>query len=736
MAAAAGPEAITDSIWPTAIALCYDPVSSVRTAAASQVGMLLAALPGSLLAPKSSEELGGCSYTQPARASAAKVSPPEYQNGFSNDDAGGASSSDEQCSSDSSDGSDAGVDLQQQCHSQTQETATGDELHATEPSSSSRSSLGRSHSSPVPAAKVLVYGASYGSEFCDYGRRQRPEYGVPDDGSTLDDLDLPSALAPAPADAFSALAGLGDRQNTSGSPDQQQAREGVGHCLDAHNSSMDGGNIDHGDESDDDVDDDATSHHDSSSTSSSSSSSVGSDSDDDPVLDHYSGRGNQQQQQYSAVMHPALQYQLPPLPDQQQQQQQESDIYNIRRTIVVPQAEVATSSVLPVITGEPQHIQQQQQQQDEWHHATSLAVHPAMMPVGRPNMMSVGSTLPAAQPRPVPQARVAVPPRAAPLPAHTRSSTTLTAISTTTATGTHLKAKSTGDLLKVEAAQQQQQQHKRCKSSFSMPASQQPPASVGSSSSSNSSSSSRRDGFDPALPEPGIAAPHQYVACLLSYFGCSSNFQQRQLFVPLVMSILSACHDKLTCDQATQLLDRLEGLATDAVPGVRYAVAVALQHLRQHAAALLNGQQQQHQRNDVHGAVTQAQQPKPSESSCSAGAVGDETAKQQLEADVAVSLDSYASYVKELASRSITSQQADSAKGIAAAGRAAGGSADADDCNLNSGSVVCSPACAVCGVLPAHGNDDGLEWLRKLCSCQQLERLMGVVALTTGPLRS
>jgi hypothetical protein len=40
--------------------------------------------------------------------------------------------------------------------------------------------------------------------------------------------------------------------------------------------------------------------------------------------------------------------------------------------------------------------------------------------------------------------------------------------------------------------------------------------------------------------------------------------------------------------------------------------------------------------------------------------------------------------------------------------------------------------CAAAGT--SDGSPAGLEWLVKLSCCQQLERLMGVVALTTGPV--
>jgi hypothetical protein len=94
------------------------------------------------------------------------------------------------------------------------------------------------------------------------------------------------------------------------------------------------------------------------------------------------------------------------------------------------------------------------------------------------------------------------------------------------------------------------------------------------------------------LPLPAHAAPHQYLPVLVEYFGCSSSHQQRQLFVPLAMGLLACCHKCLSCSQQAVLLDRLEALAHDSVPGVRYAVAAALADVRVQAAAL-TGQQPQ-----------------------------------------------------------------------------------------------------------------------------------------------
>jgi hypothetical protein len=196
------------------------------------------------------------------------------------------------------------------------------------------------------------------------------------------------------------------------------------------------------------------------------------------------------------------------------------------------------------------------------------------------------------------------------------------------------------------------------------------------------------------------------------------------------MGILSACYDKLTCEQASDLLDSLEYLATDTVPGVRYAVAAALQHLKRHAVALFHGQLQKHQHHATGVALLDVERQQQKQQSRESYTAHDAANEQQQPAGAAA-VDSYAAYVQQLASRSGSVSCRRGHVGQASAGQA---SPPADATPEGQGSL-CSPACAVCGVLPWDAGDEGgLEWLRKLCCCQQLERLMGVVALTTGPL--
>jgi hypothetical protein len=290
---------------------------------------------------------------------------------------------------------------------------------------------------------------------------------------------------------------------------------------------------------------------------------------------------------------------------------------------------------------------------------------------------------------------------------------------------------------------------------------------------SSSSLGSCADGdYDASLPEPSSAAPYQYVTCLLNFFGCSRQHQQRQLFVPLVMGMLAACHDRLSCEQAGQLLDRLEVLAADNVPGVRYAVAAALHSLRLQAAAQLQQQQQEMPAPcQQHGSQQLLEQQAGDAAAAAAeeaGSGGDvETAGQDV-------VDSYNRYVKQLAARSGSSSGghaavdgAGAARSTAAAAAAADGAAlpeQQQGDRMDTPAAAAAPSAGVkvqggdhvqpagaaasfseqqqqprecCGVCAAAGTSNGspgLEWLVKLSCCQQLERLMGVVALTTGPV--
>jgi hypothetical protein len=347
------------------------------------------------------------------------------------------------------------------------------------------------------------------------------------------------------------------------------------------------------------------------------------------------------------------------------------------------------------------------------------------------------------------------------------------------------------------------------------------------------------------LPQPMDAAPHQYLPVLLHFFGCSPSHQDRQLFVLLAMGLLSSCHDSLTCAQQAALLDRLEALAGDRVPGVRFAVVRALEGVRAQAAALAPGsspqqqqqqpqQQQAHTQHDAQRSLCPAAQPhQPQRATAerphdagggsSRGAAQPQAAQDSSSASAvphgAHPLLGYQAYVQQLArtksgsagsssaagggagSGSSSSASSSSAAvdieqpaGVGAAdSEAAGGALErlstsapahpaaggartsgrrrSSGSGSGSGSGgggggggsgssaarpplptgpaggVRSPAAgkpppggssaAAAGGAAAGavgvGAQQSCEWLRKLSNCQQLERLLHVVAVTTGP---
>jgi hypothetical protein len=476
----------------------------------------------------------------------------------------------------------------------------------------------------------------------------------------------------------------------------------------------------------------------SSSSRSSDSSSSSSESEDEEQLAG-SAAASQQQQQHEHQPHTEQEHQHTEPQHEQQQpqqlQQQEDGQPGPQLSGFRP-----FDAYAAIHTAPPLAAAQQQ--------PAAVAVHPAMAPIGHPAMSRPMSALPLpAFPQLVPSkpARHTTPPapRGA-LPAAT-------------------KAKSAGDLLKVEAAAAAKHASiKRRHSSTSMPGRVHPPPPVVSSSSLGSCA----DGdYDASLPEPSSAAPYQYVTCVLNFFGCSRQHQQRQLYVPLLMGMLAACHDRLSCEQAGQLLDRLEVLAADNVPGVRYAVAAALHSLRLQAAAQLQQQQ------DMPAPCQQQSSEQQLEQQAGHAAAGEEAGSgADAEAAAQDVTDSYHRYVKQLAARSGSSSSGPAAVNVlAAAGccpAAADGAAQAEQELGNSSDAPAAAAASAgskgqggdgvqpagdaasfskqpqqprecCGVCAAAGSGDaspGLEWLVKLSCCQQLERLMGVVVLTTAPV--
>eukprot|EP00775_Hariotina_reticulata_P013021 gene13021-13150_t len=307
--------------------------------------------------------------------------------------------------------------------------------------------------------------------------------------------------------------------------------------------------------------------------------------------------------------------------------------------------------------------------------------------------------------------------------------------------------KSAGDLIKVAAAAasgtpvaagmqitEQQQAHRRIKrqsSSSSMPARLMP---LSAAATPHGSSSSLSDGADYGLPDAANAAPHEYLPCLLQVFGCSRHHQQRQLFVTLVMSLLSGCPDMLSQAQQGQLLDRLEVLATDAVSGVRYAVAAAMADVQQQAAQLLQAGTSTAAGLDSQDRVQQQPDQGLQTCACLNGSTGQEAVQPRL--------DSYHNYVKQLAECSrIRYQQCQQCLGEKAAAphrdgqgklgqgtapQEGGGGGAADACGQASGTPpdASYDEAPESDAIAAVATDAEPQWLLKLANCQQFERLM------------
>lgn len=716
MAAAVGPEAITDSLWPAVIALCCDPVASVRSAAASQVGAMLAALPASLLVRREhgdEEEQDGGNAELTCSSTSSSSTHSSRRSSDSGSSCNGVESSDPtrdaaRCNGCASSCSSKACSPTKQDFSSEDDTAGTDVgesngHHHSGSSSVVRFSTERAGASPerrspgpavaAGADQLVTYGVRFqafssagglGSYAAAAGSRSSSGR-----SSFEMELDLPSALAPAPVAAAQAAAQPATAAVSAVPvPPSYSAHPALGRVISSSLGSLGNGSSSL-----------LAGGGSSGSSSESDSSSLGGDSDDEEPATGSSMAQHQQppppQQQQEGASNPQHQEQQPE--EQQHTSEQDQQCaetgFTLASFFVTPQRQQEEQA------SQPQPVQQQRY--------LASTVHPAMMPIGHPAMLPVGTKQQQqhhhATPRPSGLPAV---PRAA-LPAQQAKA---------------LKAKSAGDLLKVEAAAQRIKRHH---SSNSMPGRTLPAPGVVSSS--NSSSCFDTD-FDPRLPDPSTAAPHQYVSCLLNFFGCSPQHQQRQLFVPLVMGMLAACHDRLSCEQAAQLLDRLEVLATDAVPGVRYAVAAALQDVKLQAAQL----QQQSGAGKELSSQQEAAAAAPTLSIVTVQADG----SQQ-------SLDSYQSYVKQLAARSCTPRAVQQQQQQVWEAQAGGAGVDGSTLTASGGQQGaagaadavdeqgCKASTCTCGVAVGDAAP-GLEWLVKLSSCQQLERLMGVVALTTG----
>lgn len=89
------------------------------------------------------------------------------------------------------------------------------------------------------------------------------------------------------------------------------------------------------------------------------------------------------------------------------------------------------------------------------------------------------------------------------------------------------------------------------------------------------SSSSRLTRASSARPsvEAFPQRPGQYIDCLVSRFGKSSTYQDRQLFVLICISVLTHVGDCMPQDQQQRLLQQLVKLTQDDVPSVRQTVS-------------------------------------------------------------------------------------------------------------------------------------------------------------------
>lgn len=613
LAAVAGPEAIENSLWPTAMSLCCDPIAAVRTAAASQIGPILAALPSHMLQSQLEE---GSSAGSCEACSSSRLGRPSglCQQSSSCTQAGAAAPEQGACAYAAADGAAVdgstagGVDRagsHSHASSSHQDLGAGGAVDAADSPQgvhlSRRSSSGRrrsaqfsvrfsldddaaapSSSSPPNSSRSMSNSSSSSSRRSKQASRtpsllsglvaNRHSSGlgsISSSGMEFDELALPSALAPAPAGCFSALS---DASSDDASDDDAADADGSGSSGLSSSSSRSSG---------------AGSHH-SDSSSDESGNDSGNDSDSE---------GDEADSSHG----PGLDRWREPV-DASQQQHPGSGLQGVSDT---------PHEAGPTTAAGPQPLEERSAGSppagDSPVAASSkplYAMHPAMMPVGA---LSAAAAVSGSSSAPLP------------VPASQRRTV-------------RTRAQSTGDLLRLQhanvAASNPEDHHTgslrgqgvvgRFQQQHGVHARHLPDslpntllAADGNSSDDEAARHSSSGGWAAGLPEPALAAPNQYLPVLLEYFGCSSSHQQRQLFVPLVMGLLACCHNVLSCAQQAVLLDRLEALAHDAVPGVRYAVAAALADVRAQAAALSGHQpvsQQQQEEDEQSQVDLQAQQ--------------------------------------------------------------------------------------------------------------------------------
>lgn len=561
LAVAAGPEGIENSIWPTAMSLCCDPIAAVRTAAASQIGPILAALPPHMLQSIHGDAADNCAACSDegmachpgghaaaaqayavaavaAASAAAEAAAAAARNGSQADShsqdssLGGAAGE--------TDGPAAAVSTSSQ-HGASRLSSKGrsgsfsvrfaldGDAPSSNPSASSSShshsrSCGvlDSHSRPGGVLSGLVAAADQ-----QHGGAQQHSGSM-----DFDELALPSALAPAPAGCFSA-------HSSDWSDDEDAVDGNVSSGLSSSSS--------HSSRS-------AGSHH----SSSSSDNGGGSDSDSDSDEDAADGAAGVCWRDADSSGREGM-----PAPEPAP-----------AAPTVAAEAAAAESPSVTAAAAPARPL---------------YAMHPAMMPVGA---LTAASAASGSRPVPVTKQRA--------LPNRARSTGDLLRLQSTVS-ASDSEESTLGAPHRGDVAGRFRAQHRGRRLPDSLPS-----GLLASSSDDDFGRHSSAGDWAGGLPQPAHAAPHQYLPVLVQYFGCSSSHQQRQLFVPLALGLLASCHKCLSCSQQAVLLDRLEALAHDSVPGVRYAVATALADVRVQAAALTG--QQPHLGGAAAGGVQTEQQ--------------------------------------------------------------------------------------------------------------------------------
>lgn len=549
LAVAAGPEGIENSIWPTAMSLCCDPIAAVRTAAASQIGPILAALPPHMLQSIHGDAADNCAacsdggmachpggHAAAAQAYAVAAVAAASAAAEAAAAAAGNGSQADSHSQDSSLGSAAG-----ESDGPAAAVSTSGQHGVSRLSSKGRSgsfsvrfALDGDAPSSNPSASSSSHSHSRGRGVLDSHSPSRPggvlsglvaaadqQHGGAKQHSgsiDFDELALPSALAPAPAGCFSAHSS--DSSDESGDEDAVDGNVSSGLSSSSSHSSRSAG-----------------SHH----SNSSSDNGGGSDSDSDSDEDAADAAVVCWRDADSIEREGTLAPEPAPAAPAVAAEAAES-----------PSVTAAAAPARPL-----------------------YAMHPAMMPVGA---LTAASAASGSRPVPVTKQRA--------LPNRARSTGDLLRLQSTVSSSDPEES-TLGAPHRGNVAGRFRAQHTARRLPDSLPS-----GLLASSSDDDFGRHSSAGGWAGGLPLPAHAAPHQYLPVLVQYFGCSSSHQQRQLFVPLAMGLLASCHKCLSCSQQAVLLDRLEALAHDSVPGVRYAVAAALADVRVQAAAL-TGQQPQ-----------------------------------------------------------------------------------------------------------------------------------------------